>query len=132
MLNKTGFFTVEALEAEQTVIEREQSGWRIFRLPSNISSKNEFFEGVRHTLPLDPALHSNRSWDALADSLWAGLDSLPEERIVVVWPDASLMEAQAPDDFAIATNVLTELPISLADVEVTAGATKLLLILRVI
>lgn len=132
MLNKAGFFTVGTLEAEQTVAQREQAGWRIFRLPSNISSKDEFFEGVRHTLPLDPALHSNRSWDALADSLWAGLDSLSEERIVVVWPDASRMEIQAPDDFAIATNVFTELPTSLADVEVTAGATKQLLVLRVI
>lgn len=132
MLNRTGFFTVDALEAEQTIAKREQTGWRIFRLPTNISSKDEFFEGVRHTLPLDPALHSNRSWDALADSLWAGLDSLSEERIVVIWPDASRMEAQAPEDFAIATNIFTELPTSLADVEVTAGATKQLLVLRVI
>lgn len=132
MLNTTGFFTVDALGAEKAIAERERAGWRVFHLPTNISSKDEFFEGVRCTLPLDPALHSNRSWDALADSLWAGLDSLPEEKIVVVWPDASQMETQAPEDFAIATNVFTELPTSFADIEVTAGGTKQLLVLRVI
>jgi hypothetical protein len=60
------------------------------------------------------------------------LDSLPQQKIVVVWPNASQMEAQAPEDFAIATNVFAELPTSLADIEVTVGTTKQLLVLRVI
>jgi len=132
MLSTTGFFTVNALEGEQAIAEREREGWRILRLPAHVTSKDEFFDGVRCTLPLDPPLHSNRSWDALADSLWAGLDGLPDDRIVVVWSDASSMEAHAPDDFAIAAEILRELPQSLSDTEVTAGATKQLLVLRVI
>ena len=132
MPNKAGFFVVDLLKARQTIAEQEEAGGRVFHLPANISSKDEFFEGVRSTLPLDPDLLSNQSWDALADSLWAGLDSLLEEKVVVVWPGGSKMEAQAPEDFAIAVNILTELADSLADVEVTAGATKQLLVLLVI
>lgn len=132
MMNATGFFTINVLEAEQAIAEREREGWRIYRLPAAMSSKDDFFTGVRQALPLNPSLQSNRSWDALADSLWAGLDALPESKIVVVWPDPSAMEANAPDDFSIATSVLEELPESLANAEMTAGATKELLILRVI
>lgn len=131
MLNATGFFTIDALEAEHAAAEREREGWRIFRLPTAISSKDDFFEGVRQTLPLDPPLQSNRSWDALADSLWAGLDSLPESKVVIVWSGASAMETHAPKDFAIATNILIELPDLLGSVDITAGATKELLVLRV-
>ena len=132
MLNRKGLFTINASEADNIVSECEHEGWRIFRLPNNISSKDDFFAGVRRTLPLDPELRSNRSWDALADSLWAGLDSLREDKIIVIWPDPSLMEAHAQKDFFIAESVLSELSLSLADAEMTAGAIKQLLVLRVI
>ena len=125
-------FAVSALEAERIVFECEQKGWRIFRLPANIISKDEFFEGIRRTLPLDPPLQSNRSWDALADSLWAGLHSLEESRIVMVWSDAFEMQVHSPKDFVIAENILSELPPSLADTKLTVGAPKQLLVLLVV
>lgn len=132
MSRATGCFSVNASEAEKIVSERQREGWRIFRLPAHITSADEFFEGVRRTLPLDPPLHSNRSWDALEDSLWAGLHSLGESRIVMVWPDAFEMEVHSPKDFAIAENILSELPPSLADTKLTVGVPKQLLVLRVV
>jgi hypothetical protein len=87
-------------------------------------------EGVRGVFPLDPPLEGGPSWDALNDSLWGGLDSLKDDRIVIVWPDASHMRAYAPDEYAIATNVLAELPGLLSDGKVTAGPTKQLLVLQ--
>ncbi|NKI96516.1 barstar family protein [Rhizobacter sp. SG703] len=130
MINKAGLFSIDELEVEKVVAECERRGWRVFRLPTNLSSKDEFFEGVRRVLPLDPILQSNRSWDALADSLWAGLDGLDEEKIVIIWPDSSIMELRSPKDYEIAVDVLRALPDSLADKNVTAGPTKQLLIIR--
>lgn len=132
MPDATGLFTIDALEVEQTIAEREKRGWRIFRLPASISSKDDFFEAVRDTLPLEPPLQSNRSWDALSDSLWAGLDRLPDGKIVIVWPEALAMKTHAVQDFDIATDILAELPKSLSNVGITAGATKELLVLQVV
>src|SRR6266849_4353557 len=99
-----GFITLSATDAEETVAERERQGWRIFRMPRFLSSTKEFFEGVRGVFPLDPPLGGALNWDALNDSLWGGLDSLKDDRIVIVWPDASHMRAYAPEEYAIATN----------------------------
>jgi hypothetical protein len=126
-----GFITLSATDAEETVSECERQDWRIFRLPRFLASKKEFFEGVRGVFPLDPPLEGALSWDALDDSLWGGLDSLKDDRIVIVWPDASHMRAYAPDEYAIATNVLAELPGLLSDSKVTAGPMKQLLVLQV-
>ncbi|AVH97783.1 MULTISPECIES: barstar family protein [Streptomyces] len=56
-------------------------------------------------------------WDALADSVWGGLDA---PRVVVVWPDAGAV-AEAHGDHAIALDILRDLPTSLADARCTAG-----------
>jgi hypothetical protein len=132
MVDATGLFVVGALEAEQLVEKCGREGGRIFVLPESIRTRDDFFAGIRQVLPLDPPLESSRSWEALADSLWSGLDSLPDSKVVVVWPSASLMENQSPEDFRIATDILSELPDSLADVEVTAGQTKQVLVLQVV
>ncbi len=131
MLKREGMYVVTKTEANRIRDECVRSGWKVLRLPAGISSKDEFFEGVRQTLPLDPPLESNRSWDALADSLWSGLDALSDENILIVWPDASRMEALAADEFAIANSILAEIPDSLADREATVGATKHLVVLQV-
>lgn len=132
MTELVGFVEVDGITAEQTAAERERLGWRVFRLPFRMSSRDEFFDGVRMTFPLDPDLKSDRSWDALADSLWAGLDDSPDERIVVIWPNARQMKVRAPEDFAIATSILSDLPRSLADVDATVGSPKRVLILQVL
>jgi hypothetical protein len=124
------FITVNLGFADRMVAEHEGHGWRIFRLPRFIASKEQFFESVRATLPLDPTLHRNDVWDALSDSVWGGLDSLPEDKILILWPDASRMKTQAAADFAIATEILQDLPGSLGDPVITAGNPKSLLIIQ--
>ena len=132
MLDSRGFFNTGAEEAEELLAICERSGWRIFRLPGGMASRETFLAGIRSTLPLDPPLHGNRNWDALSDSLFCGLYATQEERIAILWPDGSRLESQAPADFAAASDILADLPTLLADEIVTVGATKQLLVLRVV
>ena len=132
MLDSRGFFNTGAEEAEQVLALCERSGWRIFRLPYGISSKEAFIAGVRSTLPLDPPLYGNKNWDALPDSLFSGLHATDEDRIAIVWPDGSQLEARAPADFLVASDILADLPAQLADEIATVGETKQVLVLRVI
>jgi Barstar (barnase inhibitor) len=127
-----GYFDVDASTAEQIATWCNSNGGRVFRLSGAGSTKGEFFNAVRESLPLDPPLHSNRSWDALADSLWSGLDKIDENSIVILWLAASQLEKYAPDDFAIASSILKDLPESLANPALTIGPTKRLVVLRVI
>lgn len=80
--------------------------------------------------PLAPPLHSNRSWDALADSLWSGLDELEDEKIAIFWPNSDRMKKAESDAFAIATNILTDLCASLADQNRTTSRTKALVVFQ--
>jgi hypothetical protein len=132
VLNGPGLFTIDGTEIERLVASYDREGWQIFRLPGSLASKDEFFEGIRQSLPLDPPLQSNRSWDALSDSLWSGLDNLKERKIVIVWPDASRMKALAPEAFSIATSILMDLISTLADEKTTLGNTKDLRVLQVV
>jgi len=127
-----GFFSVDELTAEKVMLAAHTHGKRVFCFPSHIASKDQFFDGIRATFPLDPPLHGQHSWDALADSLWSGLDGLQEQDIVIVWRDARYMQMQAVEDFAIALDILRDLPGTLADVALTAGQPKKLLVLQVL
>lgn len=131
-MNGPGLFTVDASEIEQVVASYDCEGWRVFWLPGFLGSKDEFFEGVRQSLPLAPPLQSNRSWDALSDSLWTGLYSLKDRKIVIVWPDASQMKALAPEAFSVATNILTDLTSELANETLTLGSGKEVRVLQVV
>ncbi len=130
MIDEPGVHAVNESQAEDIAQARTRDGWRVFRLPAGIDSRQAFFDAVRATLPLDPPLKGNRSWDALSDSVWSGLDACAENGFVVVWPRYTRMRDAAPADFATATDVLAEVAASLADPEATAGAPKRLVILQ--
>jgi hypothetical protein len=131
-MNGRGLFTVDDTELEQLVASYERAGWRIFRLPNAPASTDQFFEAVRQSLPLNPPLQSNRSWDALSDSLWEGLHGLNDRKIVIVWPDASRMKAAAPEAYSIATSVWIDVITMLADENATLGNTKEISVLQVV
>jgi hypothetical protein len=131
MLNKSGLFAVSDMDAERILEDGARNDWRIFRLPAGIATKEEFFGRVGDVLPLDPVLQGNHSWDALEDSLWAGLDALQELKIIIVWPNSARMKMSAPEDFSIACDIFSGLSASLADKDVTAGEVRKLLVLRV-
>lgn len=131
MKTENGVLTLSSQKAEGLLKELVSDGWTVFYLPNNILSKSDFFSGVIATLPLDPPLQSNRSWDALSDSLWEGLLGIDEKRIAIVWPNPSKMKAQEPSDCVIAESVLKELTSTLDDPCITSGPTKRLRILLV-
>lgn len=129
-----GYFEVDASTAQKLADECNLRGGRVFSIAGEDYSKDGFFESVRRGLPLapPPPLQSNRSWDALADSLWAGLDDIQENLIVILWKNARELERGAPEDFAVASSILKDLPELLANAEITAGPIKFLLVLKVI
>lgn len=83
MLRKPGLYVVDSGEAERIAEECRHRGWLVMCLPDGVASKGQFFDAIRSTCPLDPPLHSNRSWDALSDSLWSGLDEVEEEEVAI-------------------------------------------------
>jgi hypothetical protein len=89
---------------------------------SGVVDRGSFFEAVRSTFPLDPPLMSDRSWDALSDSLWEGLHGMGQVSVVIAWPDAVAFCTAAPDGFATAIQVLADVADGLADQQATAGS----------
>lgn len=132
MSNKNGFFEVDAATSDKISSDCERAGGVVFCLKEKNQSKEDFFDAIRKTLPLDPPLQSNRSWDALSDSLWSGLDGLPDNPIVIIWENSCQMEISAPEDFRIALEILKDLAESLTDMHITDGKAKNLSVLRVI
>ncbi len=88
------------------------------------SGRKAFFDAVRSAVPLDPPVITERSWDALEDSLWEGLFQLPEDRIVIAWLDASGYEVSFPEDHEVAMSVLASVVDLLADEHATSGHPK--------
>lgn len=105
------------------------AGWRVFVLPRGILDQATFFAAVRETLPLDPPVRTDRSWDALADSLWEGLHRLDGNKIAIIWPDAARMASSDPGAFDTATAVLADTAHLLADDDATLGNPKRLAVL---
>ena len=101
------------------------SGAAVFDLvTAGGSIRQAFFDAVGGALPLDPPLVGSRSWDALSDSVWGGLDSLDTRAIVITWRDASTFKDVAPWEFEIASSILHDLVKRLASWEATYGEPK--------
>ena len=125
-----GCHDVSDAEAKKIALEYERANWRVFRLPRFMSSVSDFFKGVRLVLPLDPPLQSSGNWNALADSLWEGIANLDSDKILIVWPDANLIETSRPDANEIIMELFTDLCDTLATSEYTDSPKKVL-VLRV-
>lgn len=103
---------------------------QVFTLSDNIDSKVNFFQSVKSTLPLDPVVQSNSNWDALSDSLWAGLDELNNDTIVILWPNARKLQVLEPDAFSISSEILVDISNSLGEESQTGGETKRIIIIQ--
>ncbi|WP_174950685.1 barstar family protein [Burkholderia lata] len=130
MLDRSGLYVIDSTEAKRIAEECNHDDWLVIFLPVGVASKNQLFDAIRSACPLDPPLYSNRGWDALADSLWSGLDEVEQGSIAIFWPNSDCMKAAEPEAFAIATNILTDLCTSLADPNLTASRTKTLLVFQ--
>lgn len=129
---KNGFFMLSESGAEKIISECKSQQWKIYKLPCKLSSKNEFFDGVRLTLPLDPPLASNRSWDALDDSLWSGLDSSLDKNILIIWPSSNSMRVHNEHDFEIIKEIFSGLAKTIPNKKITNGNKKNLIIIGLI
>jgi Barstar (barnase inhibitor) len=122
---KPGLLRIEMLDVEATRRQAEQAGFLTFVLPGeSIVDQASFFNAVRATLPLDPPLIGIRSWDALSDSLWEGLQAHAAQRIAILWPNTRVMTNSALSDFEIALSVLVDVASSLADPRTTRDNPK--------
>jgi Barstar (barnase inhibitor) len=128
MIPKQGLLQIADFDIETGVRELVNRGDRVFLLPSGIKDRRAFFEGIRKSLPLDPPIVSNYSWDALADSLWGGLDSVDASGIAIIWPGSAEMAEAQPEDFEIAKSILLDLTESMADAEAAVGSVKQVLV----
>ena len=110
--------------------ELRSLGWRVYALSPNIIDTHSFFASIRATTPLDPPLVSYDNWDALDDSLRAGLRLLEsdDDRIAIVWPRSSAMAETAPEDYEIARGVLAHAAESLHSPRPTFGQPKTLIV----
>ena len=86
IIQKQGLQQIADFDVETGVRELINRGNRVFLLPRGIKHKRTFFEGIRKSLPLDPPVVGDHSWDALSDSLWNGLDGVDANAIAIIWP----------------------------------------------
>lgn len=117
-------------DVDEVLREATKAGYATFVLPDRgIVDRETFFDAIRTTLPLDPPLTSSHSWDAMSDSLWEGLHTLPEKGIVVLWPNSRTMADAAPADFVTAIEVLNDVAASLRNREATTRPIKELVVI---
>jgi len=128
MRDKFGLVLVSALTATQKIREYADDDWEWYVLPSDIMGRNDFFLAIREIFPLDPAIESSRSWDALEDSIFGGLSELKTNHIGIHWPNSALMERLAPQEYNIAKSILHNLVTQLDDLQDIEPKSVLILI----
>lgn len=117
-----GVTPVRPGEAEWIVVSGRLGGVPTYVLRTGAGAgRDAFFDAIRRTFPLDPPLVSNRSWDALADSLFGGLCDVGAHSVRVVWPDAHDWSPEAGRDLDIALEILDDMARTLAEPEYTDG-----------
>ncbi len=120
-----GVHEVSAAEIESAVQVALTMRAATFSLSTKgASTRADFFDAVRASLPLDPPLVGSKSWDALSDSLWGGIDGVDTSIVLITWTGAADLQRASPDDFDTAMAVLRDLTSSLGNWEDTAGEPK--------
>ena len=122
MWNEAGVHEAPSGVVQESEAAYRASGWRVFVIPDGIGSKEQFFDGVVAAFPLDPPLERvSDMWDALDDSLWGGLDALPETQVAILWPRALALADADPAAYEIALSILSGLSESLRNPEYLGG-----------
>lgn len=105
--------------------EAARCGAAVYVLGASLAATRDgFFAAVRAVIPMDPPLASAYSWDALSDSMFGGLYLLPEDEIVILWPESSAFSAAEPREYEIAVAVLADVAQTLSDHDLTVGNPK--------
>ena len=115
---------VDRSNARKIATSMQRSGWLMFELNTEITSRASFFDAARKRLPLDPPLGDGLKWDALFDSLFEGFRTLPSDQILVLWENAYQLRSAEPREFAVASEGFQELARLLSDPSMTLSAPK--------
>lgn len=100
-------------------------------LPATIVDRSSFFQAMRDTMPLDPPILSDYVWDALSDSLSQAVTDLGASHVLLVWPNAVVMEQRDPSEYAIAVEMLDDIAATVADPQYAGGRTVCFRVLQV-
>jgi hypothetical protein len=65
----------------------------------------ELFQALKAQVPMDPPIGGTVNWDALSDSLWAGLDGIATP-VALAWKDAWKLKRHDPQSFQTAEEIL--------------------------
>jgi hypothetical protein len=107
MVYGPGIVSITTSETGDVAEKARNAGQLVYTLPdSGVDGREGFFLAVRKQLPLDPPIIGTRSWDALSDSLSAGLGELEHDRLVIIWPNSAAMAKADPSEYEIAIAVL--------------------------
>jgi hypothetical protein len=119
-------------DIQEVCEEKAKRGREVFDMPSGISNKLEFFNAVRAVLPLDPPLHTDgENWDALNDSLWAGLHSLRIPGSIIVWRKFDSLKNDFSSDFENALGVFNSIANTISDPKYGSGFSSHLIVFLV-
>jgi hypothetical protein len=125
---RRGLVEIERHALRNTVRTLVSEGWSVFHLPQGAVDRGTFFAAARAALPLDPPVVRD-NWDGLTDSLFEGLSTQDNHRLAIVWEDADQMRSDAPEDFSVACESLSDVVDGLADPRATLGSPRDLLVL---
>lgn len=100
------FRTINCIKHEslnQLKTDLHQKNYCLFELNGEeIQNAESLFQQIAGSFPQDPPLSGNCNWDALADSLFGGLDQLGETRVAFIWTHADNMLHSGLDDLLTA------------------------------
>ena len=116
-----GLYHMPNADVDDLIHELEAEGRAVLLLRDDVTDAISFFEAMKERLPLDPPVVGSEKWDALSDSLWGGLDAFGPNEVAIVWPGSRAMADTAPNAFAIACEILSNVATSLADHDTTVG-----------
>jgi hypothetical protein len=109
---------VDNLDVAAVLQDAEKQGVKAYVL-RDITDYDAFFNAIRAQFPQDPLLVSNRSWDALLDSVRGGLHEAEDRRVAIVWPQPEVMIGD--DSRETALSVLAKISADLAHPGYTQG-----------
>jgi hypothetical protein len=91
------------------IVSRSAEGARVLRVGvAGRDTRAELFAALTAALPMDPPIASDRSWDALSDSLEGGLHVYPARDVLIVIDDATALARALPGEYAILREVLSD------------------------
>lgn len=100
-------YYLDEADVEETVRALTADGFDVYVLSTARDSRHgALFDAVRAVCPLDPLLVSDRSWDALVDSLSGGLLEVDHDRFALVWTGSAAMRDDNPQAYQTAEIVL--------------------------